>query len=326
MTLAGHDAGMRPFRFLGVAAAGIVDARTVIESARRAESLGYSALVLPDHLIGQHAPVPVLATIAAATKRIRIGTFVLNVDLRHPAVLAQDLASLDVLSGGRLEIGIGAGWNQPEYDAIGLEFRPVGQRVTRLREAVAVLKGCFGDEPFSFTGRHFRITDHNGLPKPLQRPHPPLFIGGGGRRTLTLAGQEADIVGLAPRLFYRDGQPLPDPRSFTAAATEEKISWVRAAAGDRFDGLELNAYPSGGPVVVTDRARPAAQERADAWARTTGIEVTADEVLESPHVFIGSVDGLRQKVVELRERFGISSVMVGDIEELAPVVEDLAGR
>jgi probable F420-dependent oxidoreductase len=314
----------RPFRFLGHI--GGLDPRHVTDLARRAESIGYSALVIPDHLVDQHAPIPLLATVAAVTERIRIGTFVFNVDLRHPAVLAQDIASLDVLSGGRLEVGIGAGWNKPEYDAIGLPYHPVGTRVSRLAEAVTVLKGCLGEGPFSFAGEHYRIEDHNGLPKPVQRPHPPLLIGGGGRRVLTLAGTQADIVGVAPRILRGStDKPVPDPHSLTAAATEEKIGWIRAAAGDRFDAIELNTYPSGGPVVVTNHARAAAQERADDLHRRTGIELTAEEVLGSPHVFIGSVDELAEKFLELRERFGISSIMIPDIDELAPVVERLAG-
>jgi probable F420-dependent oxidoreductase len=317
---------MRPFRFLGIAALDIVDARQLTATAQRAESIGYSTLVLPDHLVGQHAPIPVLATIAAVAERIRVGTFVSNVDLRHPAVLAQDFASLDVLSGGRLEIGIGAGWNRAEYDAVGLRFDPIATRAARLGEAVTILEGCFGDGPFSFAGEHYTITDHDGQPKPVQRPRPPLTIGGGGRRILTLAAQRADTVGLAPRPMPGQQGLGADPRSLTAAATDEKIQWIRAAAGDRFDQLELNCYPSGGPVVVTDDARAEAGERADRMRKLTGIEISATEVLESPHIFIGSVEGLTQKFVELRERFGISSIMTGEIDELAPVVERLAGR
>jgi probable F420-dependent oxidoreductase len=317
---------VRPFRFLAEATTGIVDGRRLAGEARRAEAMGYSVLVIPDHLVEQLAPVPVLAWIAAATERIRIGTFVFNNDLRHPAVLAQDLASLDVLSGGRLEIGIGAGWNQPEYAAIGLPFEPVGTRVARLGESIAVLKGAFADGPFSFAGQHYTIVDHDGQPKPVQRPHPPLFLGGGGRRFLTLAGREADIVGLAPRLIADDrGLPRSDPRSLTAAATAEKIGWIREAAGPRFAALELNTYPSGGPIVVTDQARREARSRADRMRQRTGIEISADELLDSPHTFIGSIDGLARKFVELRERFGISSIMTGEIDELAPVVERLAG-
>lgn len=309
--------GVRPFRFLTVPPPGAPAARELTEAARRAEAAGFSALVLPDHLLEQHAPVPLLATVAAATERLRLGTFVLNVDLRHPAVLAQELASLDVLSGGRVEIGIGAGWNQPEYDAVGIPYDRVTVRVDRLAEAVAVLKGCFADGPFSLAGEHFTITGHDGRPKPVQRPHPPIMVGGGGRRTLTLAAREADIVGLAPR--------PGDPRSFTLTALEEKLGWVRAAAGDRFADLELNVYPSGGPVVVTDDARAAARERVDRFA-SQGVELTEDEVLASPHVFIGSVAGLTEKIAGLRERFGISSVMLDDIEATAPIVAALAGH
>ncbi len=312
---------MRPFRFLADPGE-IADGRQLAAEARRAESMGYSAMVLPDHLVEQLAPIPVLATVAAATERLRIAPFVLNNDLRHPAVLAQDLASLDVLSGGRLEIAIGAGWNKPEYHRIGLPFEPVAVRSARLEEAVAVLKGTLGDGPFSFRGTYYTITDHDGYPKPVQRPHPPLFIGGGGRRTLSLAGREADIVGLAPRILT--GQRA-DPRSFTIAAAEEKIGWVREAAGDRFDRLEFNVYPSGTAITVTDHARAEAAKVADRMRDRTGVELTVDEVLESPHVFIGSIDGFVEKFRMLRERLGISSFLVGAIDELAPVVERLAG-
>lgn len=318
--------GMRPFRFLAHAGPGILDRRQLTDLARRAEAAGYSALVLPDHLLEQHAPVPLLATVAAVTQRLRVGTFVLNAALRHPAVLAQDLASLDVLSDGRLEIGIGAGWNRPEFDAIGLPFEPAAVRVRRLAEAVAILKGCFGDGPFSFTGEHYTLTRYEGYPKPVQKPHPPLFIGGGGRRTLTLAARQADIVGLAPRVGHdAQGRARPDPYSITATGTDEKLGWIREAAGARFDDLELNTYPSGGPVVVTDRARAVAQERADRLYQQTGVRLSAEEVLESPQVFIGSVDDLTRKLAEMRERWGISSVMLGDIDTAAPVVERLAG-
>lgn len=316
---------MRPFRFLAIAAPELCDGPTLAATARRAESMGYAALVMPDHLLGQHAPVPVLATVAAVTERLRIGTFVLNVGLRHPAVLAQDLASLDVLSGGRLEIGIGAGWNRPEHDAIGLPFDPVPARVAQLAEAITVLKGCFADGSFSVTGRHYTITEHDGQPTPVQRPHPPLFLGGGGRRILTLAGREAQIVGLSARLMPGP-TPRADPRSLTATGTEEKIGWIRAAAGDRFDQIELNTYPTAGPVTITGNARAEAQRRAERLTSLSGIPITAEEVLDSPHTFIGTVEDITEKIVGLRERFGISSVMTGDLDELAPVVERLAGQ
>jgi probable F420-dependent oxidoreductase len=317
---------MRPFRFL-TDTSDQLDGPALAALARRAESLGYSALMMPDHLIGQYAPIPLLTAAAMATETLRVGTFVFNNNLRHPAVLAQDLATLDRLSGGRLEIGIGAGWNKPEHDAIGIPFEPVGTRLTRLAESIAVLKGCFGEEKFSFTGQHFTITDHDGPPKPVQRPHPPIFIGGGGRRLLTLAGREAQIVGLAPRLVM-DGQGMPmlDTPSITLAATEEKVGWVRAAAGQRFDEIELNTYPTGGPMVLTGNAMAEAARRAAGIRERTGVELTVKEILESPHVFIGSVKELTRKILELRERLGISSFLFDDMEAFAPIVEELAGR
>ena len=195
-----HNGSVKPFRFLAEARA-IASGRELAETARRAEAIGIDTLVIPDHLIPQSAPVPAMATIAAATDRLRVAGFVLNNDLRHPAVLAQDLARLDVLSDGRLDVAIGAGWNRPEYEAIGLPFDRTPVRQARLAEAIAVLKGCFADGAFSFAGEHYTITDYDAHPKPVQRPHPPFLIGGGGRRTLTLAAREAQIVGLAPRIL-----------------------------------------------------------------------------------------------------------------------------
>jgi probable F420-dependent oxidoreductase len=308
----------RPFRFLADSG-DVVDGRKLAEIARRAEGMGYSLLTVTDHLIDQLSPITTMATIAAATDTLRVGTFVFNNDLRHPAVLAQDLASLDVLSNGRLEIGIGAGWNRPEYEAAGIAFEPVGTRVGRLEEAVTVLKGLFADGPLTFKGEHYRITEMDGRPKPVQRPHPPFLIGGGGRRILELAAREANIVGFAPRLSGTRSDPL----SITAAATAAKIEWVREAAGDRFEELEFNVYPSLSDPIVTDDARGEAAKLAARLRDRADISV--DELLDSPHIFIGSIDGLVEKFRALRERFGISSIMVGGIDDLGPVVERLAG-
>src|SRR3984893_9530325 len=170
-------AAMRAFRFLATAD-GYPGMAELTSLARKAEAVGCSAFVVPDHLIGQYGAVPLLAVVAAATERLRVGTFVLNAGLRHPPVLAQDLATLDVLSGGRLEIGLGAGWNKPEHDAIGIAFEPAGGRIKRLTEAIAILKGCSPDAPSSSAGEHYTITDYDGGPKPTSRPHPPIFLGG----------------------------------------------------------------------------------------------------------------------------------------------------
>jgi probable F420-dependent oxidoreductase len=313
---------MRPFRFLADVHE-IVTGPELAARARRAEQMGYHALVIPDHLLRQLSPVVAMATVAAATSTLRVSAFVMNNDLRHPAVLAQDLASIDVLSGGRVDIAIGAGWNKPEYDAIGMAFDPTPVRQARLVEAITVLKGLFTGSSFSFAGEHYTITDYTAEPVPVQRPHPPFLIGGGGRRTLALAGREADIVGLAPRI---KATARVDAASLTFAATREKIGWVREAAGERFDSLEFNIYPSTWPVTVTDDLRGEARRVIDHLRSRTGVELTEDEVIDSPHLFIGSVDRLVEKFLQLREELGVSSILLGGIGELEPVLERLCGK
>ncbi|HEV2011854.1 MAG TPA: TIGR03621 family F420-dependent LLM class oxidoreductase [Candidatus Limnocylindria bacterium] len=313
---------IRPFRF-SVGGGEPVSAKALAEKARRAESIGYSAFVLSDHLLNVHAPIPALAAIAATTETLRIGMFVLNNDLRHPAVLAQELASLDILSEGRLEIGIGAGWNEPEYKASGIPFEPVPTRVSRLEESIAVLKGLFGDEKFSFQGTHYTITEMDGRPKPVQKPHPPILIGGGGKRVLRLAGREAQIVGFAPRIGAKGG----GFESCTFEATLEKVQWVKDAAGPRFGDIELNTYPSFRPASVTDEPRKAAEALLARMKERSPVDITVDQLLDSPHVFIGTVDQLVEKFTRLRTELGISNIMVGSgMDDFAPVVERLAGR
>jgi probable F420-dependent oxidoreductase len=227
-----------------------------------------------------------------------------------------------VLSEGRLDVAIGAGWNRPEYEAIGITFDPTPVRQARLTEAIAVLKGCFGDDSFSFAGEHYTITDYDAHPKPVQRPHPPFLIGGGGRRTLELAAREAQIVGLAPRILRG---AAPDPSSVTWDGTREKIGWVREAAGDRFEELELNVYPSMTGVSITDAPLREVREVAERLMERSGVAVSAEELLESPHIYINTVDGFVEKLRRQRDELGITSIMVGTLGELDPVVERLAG-
>jgi probable F420-dependent oxidoreductase len=311
----------KPIRLLAEAGAP-ADLAELRRSVRHAEAIGIDTLVVADHLVPQLAPIPTLAAIVALSTRLRVSAFVHNNDLRHPAVLAQELASLDVLSGGRLDIAIGAGWNRAEYEAIGLPFDPTPVRQARLAEAIAVLKGCFADGPFSFHGAHYAITDYDAHPKPVQRPHPPIFVGGGGRRTLILAAREANIVGLAPRIL---ANRAPDLSSMSFEGTREKIGWVRDAACDRFDDLVLNIYPSTVARQITDEPLRALREPAERLSARTGSEVTPEQLLESPHVFVGTLDGLTEKLVRLRDELGITSFMVGRIGELDPLVERLAG-
>ena len=312
----------RPFRF-SVGGGEPVSVKALGERARRAEAIGYSTYVVSDHLLNTLAPNIALAAIAAATETLRIGHLVLNNDLRHPAVLHHELATLDVLSEGRLEIGIGAGWNEPEYTASGIPFEPVATRVSRLEEAIAVLKGLFADGTLTFTGTHYTITEMEGRPKSVQQPHPPFLIGGGGKRLLRLAGQQAQIVGFAPRIGAKEG----GFQSCTFEATREKVRWVKAAAGARFDEIELNTYPAFRPASVTDEPRKAAEALLARLNEREPSGLTVDELLDSPHVLIGTVDQLVEKFIRLRDELGITNVMVGSgIDEFAPVVERLAGR
>ena len=313
----------KPFRF-GAGIPGILPRASFIDSVRAIEGLGYSTLLLSDHLVDQFAPFSALGVAAGVTTALRLGMFVLNNDLRHPAVLAQELATLDQLSDGRLEIGIGAGWNRPEYDSAGLAFDSSGTRIDRMGEAVTVLKALFSPGPTTFTGRHYKIDGFADLARPLQLPCPPIMVGGGGQKTLSFAAREADIIGLAPRAI-KPG--VSDVRSCMAAGTDVKIGWVKAAAGDRWASLEFNTYPTFHPITVTDTPGPVVARLTETLNKRHGIDLTEEEVMESPHVFIGSIEGMVDKCEQIRERHGISYIFVGDeFRQFAPVVERLAGR
>ncbi len=222
-----------------------VNARTIAERAGWAEGIGCSHICVHDHLGPQHSPITLLTAVAMATDRIRLCPLVFNNDLRHPAVLAQDLASLDILSGGRVVVGIGAGWNEPEYRGAGLAFDPPGTRIDRLTEAIAVLRGLFADGPFSYSGRFYTITEMDGQPKPVQRPHPPFLIGGTRERVVRLAAREADIVGLDLR---QDGAAILDAFE---ARTDVRVGWIRDEAGDRLERLDISVLRLIGEISVT---------------------------------------------------------------------------
>lgn len=309
---------VRPFRF-GVTAPTPSAGTDWVERARRVEQLGYSILVVPDHFRDHLAPVPALTAAALATTRLRVGSLVFSNDFRHPAVLAKEAATIDVLSGGRFELGLGAGWLRAEYDQTGIPFEAPGTRVERLEEAVTIIKGLLAGERVTFAGRHYTIADLDGRPTPVQRPHPPIAIGGGGRRTLTLAAREASIVGLVPRA-RRDGSGL-DLADLSDAATREKLEWVRAAAGDRFDSLEINTLIQAVAVTVPEQRTAAADQLASRF------NVARDVVLETPYVLLGTIEEMCETLRQRRERYGISylTVFERDMEVFAPVVARLAG-
>ena len=307
---------VRPFRF-GVTAPTPSGGTNWAERARRVEQLGYSMLVVPDHFRDHLAPVPALVAAALATTRLRVGSLVFSNDFRHPAVLAKEAATIDVLSSGRFELGLGGGWLRAEYDQAGIPFDAPGTRIERLEEAVTIIKGLLAGERVTFAGRHYTIADLEGRPTPVQRPHPPIAIGGGGRRTLSLAAREASIVGLVPRA-RRDGSGL-DLSDLSAAATREKLEWVRSAAGARFDSLEINALIQA--VVVADQRMTAADQLASRF------KVAREVVLETVYVAVGTIDEICETLRQRRERHGISylTVFERDMEAFAPVVERLAG-
>lgn len=321
----------RHFRF-AVQAYQAASAKEWRATAQRAEGLGYSALHLADHYFGpgpleaetNHpvqdlAAVPAMAMAAECTDRIRIGCRVLCADYHLPAVLAKEAATLDLLSEGRLELGLGAGWIRAEYDAMGIGWEPASVRIDRLAEVVAVVKAHFGGGPIDFAGEHVRVSGYRGVPEPVQKPHPPIMIGGGRERILGLAGREADIVSV--NFDNSAGRLGPaSVQGSTAEETDRKIGWIRAGAGSRFDSIELEiaAYFTS---VTTDTA---GQTRSMA----AGFGVEPGALDEHPHVLVGSVAGIVEKLEARRERYGISYVTVGSrvMEDFAPVVERLAGR
>jgi probable F420-dependent oxidoreductase len=321
----------RPFRF-AVQSFSAPSAAAWRERALRVEALGYATLHLADHFLGpgpaltasnhplqELAAVPAMAVAAAVTRTLRIGCRVFCNDYRHPVLLAKEAATLDLLSDGRLELGLGAGWLRGEYEAAGLPFDPAPQRIARLEEAVQVIKALFADAEVAHAGAHYRVSGFSGAPRPLQRPHPPLMIGGGSRRVLALAAREADVVSL--NFNNRAGVIGPDGvATSTADATAQKIAWVREAAGARFDALELEigAYFT----FVTDQPEPIAAGMGKA------LGLSAREMLRHPHGLFGTPDAICEELERRREQYGISAVTVPDtaLESFAPVVARLAGK
>jgi probable F420-dependent oxidoreductase len=307
----------RPFRF-GIQLSSAPPGQDWAALAREAEDLGYSTLFMPDHFGDQLAPVPALAAAAAATSALRIGPLVLDNDYKHPVVTAKEMATLDVLSGGRLELGLGAGWMASDYEQSGIPMDPAGVRVDRLEEAVAIVKGLMAPGAFNYEGKHYRVTGLDGLPKPVQSA-PPLLIGGGGPRVLALAGREADIVGLNPAV--RSGQvDAAAARDGGADVTDRKLGWVREAAGDRYGGIELTMLIY--MAVITD-------DRAGTMAATAPLFGLEPEGLEHyPHAWVGTVDQIAADLEARRDRWDVSYLVVQGVDTMramAPVVARLAG-
>lgn len=314
----------RRFRF-GVVGESIRSGEQLVAGARRAEDLGYSTLLLRDHFVdepfgAQLAPMVALMSAADATQTLRIGTLVLDNDYRHPVMLAKEAATLDLLSGGRFELGIGAGWLRDEYAQAGMRFDAPPVRVERLEESLRVLKCLFTGSPCTFSGKHYSVTDLESFPVALQRPHPPILVGAGGRRMLGIAGRSADIVGILPKALP-NGTISEDLSERSPETTARKVEWVRRAAGDRFSDVELSMMIS---VRIADDHRNAPE----LWATELGWGPGAGELLSNmPSRFVGSVDRIAEEMHIRRERYGFSYFVVSDrdMEALGPVVSRVAG-
>jgi probable F420-dependent oxidoreductase len=315
----------RPFRF-GVIGEAITSREALLVEARRAEALGYSTLLLRDHLVpepfgDQLAPLLALTAAAGATTRLRVGSLVLDNDYRHPVLLAKEAATLDLLSGGRFELGIGAGWLRAEYRRAGLPFDEPAVRVARLEEAIQVLKGLLAGPALTFTGEHYTVAGIAGFPTPVQRPHPPILVGAGSPRMLGIAGRHADIAGILPRALP-EGAISDALSERSSAAVARKADRVLQAAEQRGRPVELSLVLS----VALDRDPRAAAER---FAVERGWGAAAAElVLEMPSAAVGPPERVAEQLQARRDRYGFSYLVVadGDMEAFAPVVERLAGR
>jgi len=307
----------RPFRFT-VQASHLESPEALRPLARRAEDVGVAVLTVADHLDDQLSPLAGLMAAADATTDLRVGSLVFANDYRHPALLAKEAATIDRLSGGRLEFGLGAGWMAADYQAAGIPLDAPSVRIERLEEALVVIRQLWSGTPVHHDGTHYRIDGLTSTPAPAQQPQPPVVIGGGGRRILEVAARQADIVHLNPALPAGVIDHRAGP-SATTEATERKLGWVREAAGDRYDGLELGVRIH--LAFVTDD-RDAMFE-----ALAGGFGLTPEEARDTPHALCGTIEQIAEDLEVRRDRFGISNIglSASSMEDLAPLISRLAG-
>jgi probable F420-dependent oxidoreductase len=312
------DVRRRPFRF-GAIVNTTAETAGWAEICRRVEDAGCTTVYVSDHFGDQFALIPALAAALNASTTVRAGALVACNDYRHPVTYAKELATLDVLSNGRVDWGIGAGWLDREYHQVGIQFDHGSVRAARLREAVTIMKGLFADGAFSFSGAHYSVRDLDGRPKPTQRPHPPLTIGAQGKHLLSFAARQADVISVAPSLSCRQLGAIP-PRQSVENAVDEQIRWICEAAADRLPTIELNMVAS--PLAVT-RDRSAAAE-----SIAPNIGMTPAEALRAPHAWLGTTAELCDKLQQHRDRWGISSwaVNLTSLPVVASVIERLAGK
>jgi probable F420-dependent oxidoreductase len=297
---------------------GAPSAQEWLDRGKRIEAMGYDTLAMPDHMIGgAWAPMPALAALAQVTTRLRLGTLVIDNDFRNPVVFAREVALLDVLSGGRFELGLGAGWFDRDYQGTGIPFDRGRVRVARLAEAITLMKRLFTEEQVDFEGTYYRVTKAEVRPKTVQQPHPPLLIAGGGPELLHLAGKEGDIVAIVPAGITGTGKLATE--AVTLDTMRGQIELVRAAAGPRFDQIELSMFLD---CVVTDDREKKIDEMA------TVAKVDPAMLRDSAYRGIGTIAAIRDHIVQLRETAGVTYFCLRgpDVEKLGPIVSELSGR
>jgi probable F420-dependent oxidoreductase len=304
----------RPFKF-GAKATKATSGKEWADIARRAEDLGYVSLQIDDHFGGQLAPVPAIMAAACATTTLKVGTLVAGNDFRNPVMFAKECATIDMLSDGRFMLGIGAGWLKNDYAIAGIHQDDADTRIERLGEAIDVFRGLWGPGKFAYSGTHYSVAEVDGYPKPVSDI--PILVGGGGKKILGLAAQKADVVGINPKIVARTINPAS---MATAAAdvVDQKLAWVREAAGDRFDQLELQLQVFA--TVVTDNPMPVAEKLGGAFG------LPPEVVMQAPYFQIGTVDQIAENLQGIRERWGIATIAFQQdaTEAMAPVVARLA--
>ena len=305
---------MLPFRF-GVHAAVAPTMSAWRDRARMAEGLGYSTLYVSDHLDAQFGPLVATTVAAEATSTLHVGSVVLNNDLRHPVVLAKEIATLGSAAEGRVEVGLGAGWLRSDYEQTGIEFDELAVRVDRLAESLAVMKRLWSEGETTFAGRYYTVRGARCDPRPASPPR--VIVGGGGKRLLTLAAREADTVGINTNLSVGD-KSVDTTSQATLDRYDRCLTWVREAAPDRSGSIELQ--------IVAFATRAVASRRA-AVRTATMLGLPGEDALELPIVLIGTSDELCERLLERRERWGFTNIVVpGEaMESFAPVVARLAG-
>ncbi|MFD4268094.1 LLM class F420-dependent oxidoreductase [Rhodococcus sp. NPDC058481] len=304
-------------------------ARRFVKLAQKAEELGYDSFMIPDHLGNQVGPIAALGALAVATDKIRIGTAVLANGFRHPAVLAKDAATIDVLSGGRLELGIGAGWMKEEFDKGGITYDSPGVRIAKLAESLEILDTLLRGQECNFQGEYYQINGLKGSPRPRQGPRPPIVVGGGGPKMLALAAKYADIISLAPP-SNKDGKMLLS--GITMEATAARVERIREAAGDRFDDIELNWTIT--TIMPTDDREAMAEMALAALDNgyppniEVDVKLTVEQILESPYLAFGTYEEIADQIRSVREKTSMSYVGIfpTQMEAFAPVITLLKGE